>query len=269
MPTSRKAPLALLFVLATANSQPLFAQKPEEFRARRAALLQSLHPESLLVLRGADPSARSMDGRFRQHGNFFYLTGVTAPGGVLVLRTVAAPEEQEFLYTSSQDAEAVSGVGNIQPERQFDGGDFEKFLRSGIKTVYLSSSGSSRRRFRRRAEPSADELLVKKVQADGVEVKVEDSPGSVINAMRAVKSPSEIELLRAAIDITCSAQKEAMRSAVPGIYEYQLQEIIEHVFRMNGSSRTGFPSICGSGPNSCEPHWMKNDRETEEGDLSG
>jgi Xaa-Pro aminopeptidase len=86
-------------------------------------------------------------------------------------------------------------------------------------------------------------------------------------ALRPVKSADEIATLKTAAEITASAQREAMRSAAPGMFEYQIQSIIEHVFTVNGAPRPGFSTIVGSGKNSCILHWSTNDRKTEPGDV--
>ena len=55
--------------------------------------------------------------------------------------------------------------------------------------------------------------------------------------------------------------------AQPGMYEYQLQAILEHVFFMNGAERVGFASIVGSGPNATVLHWSQNTRKTEPNEV--
>ena len=49
--------------------------------------------------------------------------------------------------------------------------------------------------------------------------------------------------------------------------EYELQALIEYEAIQNGSRGMAFFSIIGSGENSLEPHYYKNDRTMEAGDL--
>jgi Xaa-Pro aminopeptidase len=58
-----------------------------------------------------------------------------------------------------------------------------------------------------------------------------------------------------------------MKAAEPGMYEYEIEAIIEYIFRKNGSQRPGFPSIVGSGPNSTILHYDANKHQTQDGDL--
>jgi Xaa-Pro aminopeptidase len=51
------------------------------------------------------------------------------------------------------------------------------------------------------------------------------------------------------------------------MYEYELQAVIEYCFAKNGAEYQGFPSIVGSGPNSCILHYEANRRKMQDGDV--
>src|SRR5690606_3665467 len=87
------------------------------------------------------------------------------------------------------------------------------------------------------------------------------------DALRLVKSPAEIALLRKAVDITTAALEDAMRALRPGMNEAELQTIVESGFRMRGAEGPSFRSIIGSGPNSTSYHYRANDREMQAGDV--
>lgn len=89
----------------------------------------------------------------------------------------------------------------------------------------------------------------------------------VLGALRVVKTPEEVALLQRAIDITASAHREAMRSIEPGMKEYEIEALVEYVFRRNGAQDPGFPSIVGSGENSVILHYNTNRRLMEAGDV--
>jgi Xaa-Pro aminopeptidase len=61
--------------------------------------------------------------------------------------------------------------------------------------------------------------------------------------------------------------KQAMQSARPGMYEYELEALIEGGFRRAGADGPSFGSIVGSGPNSTQYHYEKNDRRMKAGDV--
>ena len=91
--------------------------------------------------------------------------------------------------------------------------------------------------------------------------------GPFLTRMRIIKSPGEIELLGRASEITAAGLNAAFRAAEPGIFESELQAIIESVFLALGAERTSFASIIGSGPNSVIIHYSANTRKMEAGDL--
>ena len=49
--------------------------------------------------------------------------------------------------------------------------------------------------------------------------------------------------------------------------EYQIEAVIEYVFRMGGAEQPGFPSIVGSRENAVILHYDTNRRPMEAGDL--
>jgi Xaa-Pro aminopeptidase len=139
---------------------------------------------------------------------------------------------------------------------------FETTLLAATGTVYLDAPRS-----RSLTAPlSADEQWIKAARDRGATFTVKPA-SPLFAALRPVKSADEIATLKTAAEITASAQREAMRSAAPGMFEYQIQSIIEHVFTVNGAPRPGFSTIVGSGKNSCILHWSTNDRKTEPGDV--
>ena len=79
-----------------------------------------------------------------------------------------------------------------------------------------------------------------------------------MSELREYKKEEELALMKRAIEITCTAQKELMRALKPGMKEYQSEAIIEFIFKKNGAEYPGFPSILGSGENACVLHYVSN-----------
>jgi len=92
-----------------------------------------------------------------------------------------------------------------------------------------------------------------------LELQVADAH-PIVDSLRARKSPAELALLRRAIDITTASLTRAMRMAKPGMYEYELEAAVEGGFRRAGAEGPSFGSIIGSGPNSTQYHYERNDR---------
>ena len=153
------------------------------------------------------------------------------------------------------------GFASVRPASEFQPA-FETALLTATGTVYLDYP-----RTRSLTAPlSADEQWINAARDRGATFTVKPA-SPLFGALRPVKSADEISTLKIAAEITAAAQREAMRSAAPGMFEYQIQSIIEHVFTINGAPRPGFATIVGSGKNSCILHWSTNDRKTEPGDV--
>ena len=60
---------------------------------------------------------------------------------------------------------------------------------------------------------------------------------------------------------------EMMKSVKPGMYEYQLEAILDFVSKDQGAMQLGFKPIIGTGKNGLEPHYMENNAKINEGDL--
>jgi Xaa-Pro aminopeptidase len=252
----------------------------ERLQSRRAAVQAKLGNGIAII-----PSAqvRSIEGDYpqdsdyREHNDFFYLTGLEAPGACLVLVARKTGQGQAVLYLPARDstmekwtgpkiagAEAgrLAGITEVRPADKAETEIRELLLDAGSPArsgaVYLSE------------QPGQDlESLRASLLRDGRRgrpITVENLD-PVIARLRLVKDPDELSRLRRGIEITAGALKESMRVARPGIWEYELEAIIEYTFRRNGAERVGFPSIVASGPNAVTLHYDKNRRQVQTGDL--
>lgn len=261
-------------------------QTQDEYRSRREAVREKMLPNSVMILR-----SKGSLGVFHteaQDGNFYYLTGINEPQAFLVLVSPPAPgtsrtlgpgafrTAREMLFLMPRDsrrpewdaqpiglkfANEKMGFKNVRPSSEFKE-YFERILLGTYEHIYLDYERS-----RGLMEPlTADEQVLKKAREKGAAFKLLP-PGDILSAVGQTRSPSEIALITKAVDITAEAQIAAMQSIKPGMYEYQLQAIIEYVYSLNAAQRSAFASIIGSGINSCILHWMKNDRKMQSGDL--
>src|SRR5262249_21610591 len=73
--------------------------------------------------------------------------------------------------------------------------------------------------------------------------------------------------LKRASEISARGHSQAMKTAAPGRWEFEVQEALDGYCLANGSPRMAYPSIAGSGPNSVFLHWYKNNRQLQAGDL--
>ena len=90
---------------------------------------------------------------------------------------------------------------------------------------------------------------------------------TVLTQLRMVKTEEELAIMQRAIDVTAAAHREAMKSIEPGMHEYEVEALIEYVFKRNGAEYTGFPSIVASGENSTVLHYESNRRRMGDNDV--
>jgi Xaa-Pro aminopeptidase len=217
----------------------------ERLAARRAALLDSIG-SGIAVLRSAEVRSIERDypqeSDYREDNDFFYLTGLEAPGGWLVLVARPGSHDRVILYLPQPDSVRERWAGS----RPVPGAEAARL--SGIGTVRAAAG----------AELEIPEL--------GPPVRITDLSVKLAQ-LRLIKDADEVARLRRSIAITGDGLREAMQIAKPGIYEYELEARVEYAFRRAGAARLGFPSVIGSGPNSTTLHYDLNRRQTREGDL--
>jgi len=85
--------------------------------------------------------------------------------------------------------------------------------------------------------------------------------------MRLFKSDAEMTLMREAASITCEAHQAAAREAAPGRNEYEIEALLDYVFRRRGGSGPAYGSIVAGGPNAAILHYITNDQPLRNGEL--
>jgi Xaa-Pro aminopeptidase len=267
-----------------------FAEDTSYFAARRDALMKKIDG-AVAVLQGA-PDTRAY-AAFRQDNNFYYLTGVEVPNALLLLD---ASQRHSILFLPGRNEETerwegsrlspgpetrrLTGVDEVLELPQFEA-ELEK-RKNALRILYIplspqETSATSRDRAlqhdaARQEDPwdgraSRESAFERNLQAKlGPSVSISNlSP--LLDAMRRVKDAQEIERLRLAGRIGALGLKEAMRSARPGMYEYQVAALAEFIFSWHGASGPAFYPIVGSGPNSCILHYSRNHRIIAAGEI--
>jgi Xaa-Pro aminopeptidase len=63
------------------------------------------------------------------------------------------------------------------------------------------------------------------------------------------------------------AHCEAMKTVKPGMYEYELEALLDYTFRKNGAVGSAFPTIVGAGPNATILHYTANNCQIQDNTL--
>lgn len=67
-------------------------------------------------------------------------------------------------------------------------------------------------------------------------------------------------MIRKAVEISCLAHNEVMKSLKPEMSELEIQGLHEYVHKRYGSEEVGYGSIVGAGENGCILHYMENSK---------
>ncbi len=211
---------------------------------------------------------------FRQGSDFFYLTGVSESGAVLVL----APKERtfrEFLLLPSRDPEAERWTGEREPigmalRKKYG---FDKILRTGRMTgLVLDFAARSPVLWQISPAESGDEKkaadleLYGKISSKLAGVSTRALPHTLAR-MRSRHSAGEIALIQRAVRISEEGFRAAVREIRPGGFEGRVEAEAERVWKSLGARRPAYPSIVGSGPNSTILHYPKSERVMQDGEL--
>ncbi len=248
-------------------------------RPQLAEFMQRMEPNSVAIIPSARERTRSNDTdyRYRQDSDFLYLTGFNEPEAIAVI----APSKEEGRYTlfvRPRDPEREiwdgrrAGVEGARTEfgadAAFTTGEFREKLGdiiNGARNLYYRIGNGN---------PEVDEMLVSQLGRmrmmgrKGMSApQVITDPGALLHEMRLIKSEDEIALMQRAADIAAEAHTEAMRAARPGMKEYEIEALIEYIFRRNGASAPAYSSIVGSGANATVLHYISNDATLRDGDL--
>jgi Xaa-Pro aminopeptidase len=83
---------------------------------------------------------------------------------------------------------------------------------------------------------------------------------NIVEPLRLVKSPVEIDQTQKALDLAEAAYKAVVRTLQPGMTEKQIAWAMERNMREAGADSLSFPVIVAAGPNSALPHAIPSDR---------
>ena len=267
----------------------------EDFAARRATILDGIGKNAIAVIQGSSGIAGF--SVFRQSNTFYYLTGIESAHSYLLLNgknrksTLYLPhrdegtEQGQGKVLSAEDADLVKQLTGIE---QIKGIEFLSadlvgtgLIRPPAPLLYTELSpaenGNDSRdellyaQARSSSDPwdgqiSREALFVSKLNARVPQFEIHDlSP--MLDSMRLIKSPKEIELIRKATQIAGLGIMEAMRSTLPGVFEYQLDAAAKYVFHLQGARGDGYASIIGGGTNAYMGHYFHKTDVLKDGDL--
>ena len=259
----------------------------DEFKGRRAKLLQAIGEQAVALLQGTD-NPQGL-GLFRQYNEFHYLCGIDVPHAYLVMnartkrsvlflpRESQIPKEHNDAVPSCDSPEHVKSLTGVDEVRGIEalgqhvqnaGIVYTPFRPGqGFHMTYGSLSewysGVVADPWDGRLHRPAQLIHLLRSRYPGLDVR-DLTP--VIDELRLVKSARELELLRTAGQLTARGVREAMRSTRPGVMEFQLDAVMRYHYLAAGAFGQGYHAIVAGGPNAWHGHYKLNNCRLRDGD---
>jgi Xaa-Pro aminopeptidase len=261
----------------------------KEFHKNRRDALRKLMPENSVAVFFTNPirnRSNDVDYEYHQDPNFYYLSGYREPHGVLLIfketQNFDSIQTNEILIVQEKDPSSEIWTGKrlgkkgaetlLGFELVFNNTEFKDlaFDLKSFNVILAFPNESDERDFQ---NETADLHDLKKhfyntIKLQNASKKLDvKNLDKLMSKLRQVKLNEELILLKKAIDITCEAQIELMKALNPEMKEYQTEALVEYVFKKNGAEYPGFPSIQGSGENSCVLHYTTNRKPLKGNEL--
>ena len=246
----------------------------DEFRTRRNRAFDNLKG-GIAVIPSARMVPRNGDSEFpfRQNSDFLYLTGLNEPDATLLL----LPDRRSIIFMQPRSREHEVWTGyrmgldaaptDLGVDLAFDIATLEERLPEfliGSETLFFDfGNDESFDKTIFSAVRKARELTRRR----GFAPSILHGMNAWIHDLRSIKSPAEIALMREAAEITRRGHVAAMQAVRPGMYEYELQAILEYEYRRAGSQSVAYESIVAAGNNATVLHYVSNRSHIKDGDL--
>ena len=247
-------------------------------KQNREVFIEKMGRGGVAIFASTPPARWNHDTEYiyRPDPNFYYLTGFEEPESICVIAP-EHPKHQYVLFVRPKDKQAEIwngkrvgirnasrryGADKAYPIEKFDE-KIGEYLQDAERLYYTLGSN----------EDVDTEMLARFTRAvkskvrggKGIDTLVDPSP--ILSEMRLIKNETELERIQLATEITVAGHVAAMKAVRPGLYEYQLESLVESTFRMNGARGAAFPTIVASGGNATTLHYTTNDCEIENGNL--
>jgi Xaa-Pro aminopeptidase len=246
-------------------------------RPQLAEFMRRMDQKSVAIIPSARETTRSNDTnyRFRQDSDFYYLTGFDEPEAVAVITPSRQHKYTLFVRPRDPEREIWDGrrAGIEGAVKDFSADQALPVSEFPLKLEEILD-GAEKLYFRLGNDATLDDLIIREIARMRAfnrkpihpPTTIID-PATIVHEMRVIKSAEEVELMQRAADIAAEAHCEAMKAVKPGMKEYQVEALIEQIFRRSGANAPAYTSIVGAGPNATVLHYINNDGDLRDGEL--
>lgn len=249
------------------------------FIKNRQKFMAQMKPKTIAVFNSNDIFSTGADSTmpFHQHRNIFYLSGVDQEESILILCPDAQnPAHKEILFVKETNeriaiwegakltktqATETSGVKTVYWVDDFET-IFEQLM-SDVDFLYFNNNNHYRQAV---DMETREDRFLKSVKQKFPNHTIENN-FPIMEALRGIKEPEEIQLIQTACDITEQGFRRILGFVKPGVMEYEIEAEYAHEFLSNRSKGFAYTPIIGSGFNACVLHYIENNRPCRDGDM--
>lgn len=249
------------------------------FKRNRSKFISQMLPSSIAVFNSNDIFSTGADSTlpFYQHRNIFYLSGVDQEESILVLNPNANnPAHKEILFLketndhiaiwegaklNKDQAKSSTGIKSVYWLDEFET-IFSKLM-TNVDKVYFNNNDHYRKAVE--MQTREDRFLIW-LKSNYPKHKIEYS-FPIMEKLRGVKEPEEIELIQKACDITEKGFRRVLKFLKPGVMEFHVEAEYSHEFLRNRSKGFAYTPIIASGYNACVLHYINNNMQCKDGDM--
>ena len=241
-----------------------------EHKERRDKVRAALPDNTALIVATNPMQVRSNDTdfQFRPDSNFWYLTGCEEPESIAIISKTpfdwggkTGITEAVFVLDRNPGMETWTGY-RLGPARAASVLGFQASFSSRDFEGCLQAMATAGAKFAK--TPSILNAPYVNLLSKLGQVTTWITP---VNEMRYIKSPAEIALIRRAAQISAMGHVETIRSCDESMREYDLQGLVEYMFKRGGCEFPAYGSIVGCGPNSTVLHYPSARRKLNAGEI--
>ncbi|WP_349352353.1 MULTISPECIES: aminopeptidase P family protein [unclassified Flagellimonas] len=249
------------------------------FIKNRKKFVAQMRPKSIAVFNSNDiyPIGADSTLPFEQDRDLFYLSGADQEETILLLFPDAMDaKHREILFVretndhiavwegaklTKEKATEVSGIETVYWLTEFDKIFFD--LMTEADTIYFNTN----EHYRQAVETQTrEDRFIEKVKKEYPAHQWAKS-NPILQNIRGVKEPEEIELMQRACDITEKGFRRVLEFVKPGVWEHEIEAEYLHEFIRNRSKGFAYSPIIASGNNANVLHYLENNKQVKDGDM--
>lgn len=240
--------------------------KAEFFTHNRASLLREVGSGALIVLAGHKEMQRTADTAhpFEQESNFYYLTGITAPGWRIIIdgkrrkSILVSPkvsDTQELFDGSLSAKDALEGSGCDEVVTIDEADSLLLRLKSDHPIVYTVDESKRLGKYMDMVFNTAQRELGQFLRNRFTNVQTCERE---LHRLRMIKQPEEIDAIKKAIKLSIDAFRSIAEEKKAYKYEYEAEARLSYDFRRKGAIGHAYAPIVGHHHNACTLHYVSN-----------